>query len=37
MEKEQISKAYEQGSEDSYTCAIPTLEQLEKVTFKQQQ
>jgi hypothetical protein len=24
-------------SEDSYTCAIPTLEQLEKVTFKQQE
>jgi hypothetical protein len=24
-------------SDDSYTCAIPTLEQLEKVTFKQQE
>ena len=24
-------------SEDSYTCTIPTLEQLEKVTFKQQE
>jgi hypothetical protein len=24
-------------SEDSYTCEIPTLEQLEKVTFKQQE